>query len=169
MIKISSCLLSIIAAAGIATCAISRTADATSPKAVNGANTVDPAEAQGIIFERQQLMTRLDEESKTLGEVVAGTAPPEQMAPSARAIANLAKDATAAFEPNVPGGRAKPEVWSNWTDYSMRMKTFAEKSEEMAKQAEVGNITGVTSMMAGALPCKQCHDVYRAPKKPPSP
>lgn len=127
---------------------------------------VDPAEAEGVIFERQQLMLDIERESKVLGEVVAGTAPADKLAPSARAIATLARESIAAFGPQAPGGRAKPEVWTNWPDYSQRMAAFADKSEEMAKQAEAGNMEGVLSLMTDALPCKQCHDVYRNPKKP---
>ena len=167
MLKATSRFLSVSAAVAIMTAFLWQPTGAQTASAPPAAKA-DPADAEGIIFERQQLMTKLEEESKTLGEVVAGTEPAEKMAPSARAIADLAKESITAFEPQVPGGRAKPEVWSNWADYSQRMKTFAEKADEMAKQAEAGNMGGVTSLMGDALPCKQCHDVYRNPKKKPA-
>ena len=69
-----------------------------------------------------------------------------------------------AFEPKVPGGEAKPEVWAKWNDFSQRMQTFAKKAEEMSKVAEGGNVASVTELMIDALPCKGCHDVYRTKK-----
>lgn len=156
---ISIALIALAASAGWQATRANSTDAPPAPKAV------DEAEAEGIIFERQQLMLKIEEEAKTLGEVVAGTAAPDKMAPAARAIADLAKESAVAFEPRVPGGRAKPEIWTNGSDYSERMKSFAEKSEQMAREAEANNMSGVMSLMSDALPCKQCHDVYRAPKK----
>lgn len=126
---------------------------------------VSREEAEGIIFERQQIMLQLEKDTEGLGEIAAGLRPADKLAVTARAIADGARDSAAAFEQNVPGGRAKPEVWANWQDYSQRMQLFVQKSEEMAKHAEAGNLTRVTEVMADALPCKQCHDVYREKKK----
>ncbi len=128
--------------------------------------SLDSAEAEGIIFERQQIMKQLDEDAKTMGSIVAGEIPPAKMAETARSIAKGARQAYDAFKPNVPGGRAKPEVWSNWADYSARMESFAKNAEAMSKVADTGNVTAVTSMLGEALPCKECHTVYREPKKP---
>jgi cytochrome c556 len=124
------------------------------------------AEAEGIIFERQQIMQQLDKDTEKLGSIVAGELPPEQLAATTLAIAKGAKESLAAFQPNVPGGRAKPIVWSNWVDYSQRLQSFAEKSAAMAKAGETGDVAVVTSLMGDALPCKQCHDIYREKKKP---
>lgn len=127
---------------------------------------LDPAEAEGIIFERQQIMKQLDEDTNTMGSIVAGEIPPTKMAETARSIAKGAREAYEAFKQNVPGGRAKPEVWSSWADYSTRMESFVKNSEAMSKVADTGNVTAVTSMLGEALPCKECHTVYRVPKKP---
>jgi cytochrome c556 len=123
------------------------------------------AEAEGIIFERQQLMTRLSQNSEMLGKIAAGTAPADKLAATAQAIAEDAKAAQAAFEPHVPGGRAKPEVWSNWADFSQRLKRFSDNSAEMARIADTGNRNAVTEFMLTALPCKECHDLYREKKQ----
>lgn len=122
-------------------------------------------EAEGIIFERQQLMLALEKDSELLGEIAAGLKPADKLPEVTRSIANAAKDMKATFEPRIPGGRSKPEVWTNWPDYSARMDTFAQKAEEMAKLGEQRNLPAVTAMLGAALPCKQCHDVYRAPKR----
>lgn len=123
-------------------------------------------EVEGIIFERQQVMLQLEKDSDMLGRIIAGEVPPDKLAETARAIAQGAKDAKLSFDAKVPGGRSKPEVWSNWADYSQRMDSFVSNAEAMAKVAETGNVTGVIEVMSEAMPCKQCHDVYRAPKKP---
>lgn len=138
-----------------------------SVQAASGPPDISKDEAEGMIFERQQIMIQLDKDAEALGEMAAGLRSTDKLAETARSIARGAKDSLAAFEPEIPGGRAKPEVWSNWADYKMRMDVFAANSEKMAQIAESGNVTGVVEVMTEALPCKQCHDVYRAPKKRP--
>lgn len=137
-------------------------------QAVNAQGAPSKEEAEGIIFERQQIMLQLEDDSEALGEMAAGLRPNDKIGEVARSIARSAKDSYASFEQNVPGGRSKPEVWSNWADYSQRMEAFVKNTEKMAALAEGGNTTGVIEIMAEALPCKQCHDVYRAPKKKPA-
>jgi cytochrome c556 len=130
---------------------------------------VSEVEAESIIFERQQLMTRLDDNVEALGNIAAGVIPPSKLAETARAIAQDAMDARAAFEPKVPGGRSKPEVWTNWPDFSQRLQRFVDNSEKMAQVADTGNLSAVVEMMVTALPCKQCHDVYREKKRQDKP
>jgi len=123
------------------------------------------ADDQDTIDYRKLIMKQLDAESAALGMMVSGQVPPDALALEAKSIANAAKAALKAFEPNVPGGDAKPEVWSKWPDFSQRMEMFAKSTDEMAKVAETGNIPKVTELMVTALPCKECHDVYRNKKK----
>ncbi|WP_395336740.1 cytochrome c [Novosphingobium sp. BL-8H] len=134
------------------------------------ADTQTPAvtgdDAQAIIFERQQVMQKLAKDSETLGSIVAGTQPRSQLPQVTRALADGARDSLGSFREKVPGGRSKPEVWSNNADFMKRMEDFARNSEAMAKAGETGDMAGVTALMIDALPCKQCHDLYRAPKKP---
>jgi cytochrome c556 len=122
------------------------------------------ADDDDVISYRQLIMKELDAEAAALGMIVSGQIPPDSMALQAKAIANSANSALKAFEPKVPGGEAKPEVWSKWDDFSQRMQTFAKKSAEMAKVSESGNVASVTELMIDALPCKGCHDVYRTKK-----
>ena len=123
------------------------------------------ADDQDVISYRQLIMKELDAESAAFGMIVSGQIPPDSLAPQAKAIANSAKSALKAFEPKVPGGEAKPEVWAKWDDFSKRMQTFAQKTEELAKASESGNVAAVTELIIPALPCKECHDVYRNKKK----
>ena len=124
------------------------------------------ADADGIIFERQQAMLQLEKDADVMGSIVSGEVPPGKLAATARAIAQDAKDSYQAFKPNVPGGRSRPEVWADWADYSARMEKFVRSTEAMSKVAQTGDVATVTSMLGEALPCKECHDVYRLPKKP---
>lgn len=122
-------------------------------------------EADGIIFERQQAMLQLDKDAETLGMIASGAAPATKLAETTHAIAQGAKDSLEAFRARVPGGRSKPEVWANYEDFMKRMETFSANAEKMAKLGESGNVASVTEVMVDALPCKQCHDTYRAPKR----
>ena len=122
------------------------------------------SEDQDTIDYRELIMKQLDAESAALGMIVSGQVPPDSLSLQAKAIALSAKSALKAFEPKVPGGEAKPEVWAKWDDFSKRMQTFAQKTEEMAKVSESGNVQKVTELMIDALPCKSCHDVYRTKK-----
>jgi cytochrome c556 len=130
-----------------------------------GWQTSARADDQDIIDFRQLIMKQLDAEAAALGMMASGQIPPDSLALEAKSVANGAKAALKAFEPRVPGGEAKPEVWSQWDDFSKRLQAFARDSEEMAKVAESGNLAKVTELMVTALPCKQCHDVYRNKKK----
>lgn len=122
------------------------------------------ADDQDAIDYRELIMKQLDAESAALGMIVSGQVPPDSLSLQARAIASSAKSALKAFEPKVLGGEAKPEVWTKWDDFSKRMQTFAQKTEEMAKVSEGGNVQKVTELVIDALPCKACHDVYRTKK-----
>jgi cytochrome c556 len=135
---------------------------------VIAASSVQPSaeEREGIIFERQQTMLQLDRDAETLGRIVAGITPPDRLKEVTAAIAKGARDSLQDFQNRVPGGRSKPEVWSNSADFKARMEAFARNADAMARAGETGNVTAVTERMIDAMPCKQCHDLYREPKKP---
>jgi cytochrome c556 len=122
------------------------------------------ADDDDVITYRQLIMKQLDAESGALGMIVSGQIPPDALASQTRAIADSARAVGKAFEPKVQGGKAKPEVWAKWADFSKRIELFTKKSEEMAKVGETGNVAKVTELMVDALTCKQCHDVYRNKK-----
>ncbi len=124
----------------------------------------DIAEREGIIFERQQTMDQLGRDSDLLGKVVAGLEPATKLPEATRAIADGAKDSLESFRNPVPGGRTKAEAWSNDADFMRRMTDFARNAEAMAAVGARGDVAGVTGMLVDAMPCKQCHDLYRAPK-----
>lgn len=120
----------------------------------------------GAIFERQFIMQRLDEDSELLGNIVAGLEPPTRLAEATRAIAKGARESVDSFRSAYPGGRSKDEVWSKHDDFMQRLESFAKGADEMAKAGDAGDLQTVASLMID-MPCKQCHDIYRAPRKAP--
>ena len=120
---------------------------------------------EDVVTYRELIMKQLDAEAAALGMMVSGQIPADALSLEAKSVANAAQAALKAFEPRVPGGEAKPEVWAKWPDFQKRMQDFAKKSAEMAKVSESGNVATVTELMVDALPCKECHDIYRNKKK----
>lgn len=116
------------------------------------------------VLARQLIMQQLEEEAEALGSIAARITPPTKMAEHARNVAKLARESHESFKANAPGGRSKPEVWSNWDDYNAKMEAFIANADKMVPVAEAGDINGVTEMLVDALPCKGCHDVYRTRK-----
>jgi cytochrome c556 len=122
------------------------------------------ADNSDAIDYRQHIMNTLSEQAGALGEILAGAVPDDNVISHLDALALTASTALKAFEAKVPGGQAKPEVWSNWADFSRRMNEFAQNSAAMAKLAhEQGKEAGLAKVM-DALSCKKCHDTYRREK-----
>lgn len=123
------------------------------------------ADNNDVIDYRQHIMNTLNEQAGALGEILSGAIPDDNVIAHLDALALTASTALKAFEPKVPGGQAKPEVWTNWADFSKRMNDFAQKTAEMAKLAhDKGKEAGLANVM-DALSCKKCHDTYRREKQ----
>ena len=126
------------------------------------------ADPQDTIDYRQHIMNTLNEQAAALGEILSGAIPDDNAIAHMDVLALAAATALKAFEPKVPGGQSKPEVWSQWADFSKRMNDFAQKTATMAKVAhEQGKDAGLANVM-DALSCKKCHDTYRK-EKPATP
>ncbi|MGN6358589.1 MAG: c-type cytochrome [Novosphingobium sp.] len=121
-------------------------------------------QAEDPVLRRQLIMQQVDEDAEALGMIAAGLEPKTKMLEHARSIAKSARESYEAFKQNAPGGRAKPEIWSNWADYSAKMEAWIANADKMVVAAEKGDANGVTEIMVEALPCKGCHDVYRERK-----
>jgi cytochrome c556 len=121
-------------------------------------------EADAVQY-RRHIMSSMDEQSVALGQIITMDIPGTNLASHLEVIAVTAAGALNAFEPKVAGGDAKPEVWSNWVDFSKRMNDFAQKTAEAAKVAkEKGNDAALPGIV-DALTCKNCHETYRKEKK----
>jgi len=69
------------------------------------------------------------------GQILSTTVPDDNAIAHLEVLALAASMALKAFEPKVPGGEAKPEVWSNWADFAKRMNEFAQNTAAAAKTA----------------------------------
>ena len=125
--------------------------------------TTASADDADVIDHRKHIMDALNAESAILGQIVSGAIPNDDVTKHMDAIALIASTALKSFEPKVPGGDSKPTVWSNWADFSKRMKEFADNTAKAAKLAHTeGPEAGLTNMLE-AMNCKNCHDTFRTP------
>ena len=118
-----------------------------------------------IIDYRQHIMNTLNEQSAALGQILSTAIPGDNAAAHINAIALTASTALKAFEPKVPGGEAKAEVWADWADFSKRMNEFAQKTNQSAKMAKEQGADAALANVLDALTCKSCHEIYRNEKK----
>ncbi len=118
----------------------------------------DRPDERSVLDYRRHLMITLNEQSAALGMILSGTVRGDAAA-HLQAIALTASYATKAFTPRVPGGEARPEIWSKWPDFSRRMDDFARKTAAAAKTAREKGPESVNVLEA--LACKACHDLYR--------
>ena len=83
-----------------------------------------------------------------------------QIASAKAAIVAAAGEIDAKFAPKEtdPASEAKPEIWTNWADFSakgMALKTAAESLDP----ASLDGIKAGMGAIGGS--CKACHSVYR--------
>ncbi|HEY3783834.1 MAG TPA: cytochrome c [Steroidobacteraceae bacterium] len=133
--------------------------------AVSPMLTAASASDKDVVDYREHIMNTLNEQAGALGEILSNAIPDDNVIAHLDAIALTASTALKAFERKVPGGEAKPDVWSNWPDFSKRMTEFAQKTSEMAKMAHTQGKDAALSEVLDALSCKSCHDTYRKAKK----
>ena len=122
------------------------------------------ADDKDVIDYRQHIMNTLDEQAGALGMVLSTAIPPDNFQAHLDIIALTASTALKAYEANVPGGEAKPEVWTNWADFAKRMNTFAEATAGAAKLSREKGPEAVMTTLLDVLTCKGCHDDYRKKK-----
>lgn len=123
------------------------------------------ADDADVLDHRKHIMDALSAESAILGQIVSGAIPNDDVVKHLDAFALIASTALKSFEAKVPGGGSKPNVWTEWPDFSKRMKEFADMAEKSAKLGHTDSPeAGLTSMLE-AMSCKDCHDKYRVEKK----
>jgi len=121
---------------------------------------------QDVIDYREAVMKIFNEQTGALGQIASGVVPDDNLVTHMQVLAMTAQTALKAFEPKVPGGEAKPGIWSNWADFSKRMTEFAQQSAAGAKIAkEQGKDAALEQLVNIADDCKDCHDTYRQEKK----
>ena len=123
------------------------------------------ADDQDVIDYRTHVMKTLGEQLGAIGMILEHKAPPDNFATHLKVLAVTATQAKKAFEPKVPGGNAKPEVWSNWADFSKRLDDLVAATGDLAAAAPHESVAAVGEKLGSALKCKSCHDTYRKPLK----
>jgi cytochrome c556 len=118
-----------------------------------------------VIQYREHIMKSLNEHAGALGQMLSGAVPKDNAAAHLEAIALIASTALKAFEPKVPGGEAKPQVWSQWDDFAKRMNEFAQRTAQAAQTAKAKGPDEALANILDVLTCKGCHEAYRAEKK----
>lgn len=119
-----------------------------------------PVEAASIRY-RQHLMNSIDAQSAALGQILSMEIPNTNLTSHLEVLALIAAGSLKAFEPKVPGGGSKPQVWNQWPDFSKRMDVFAHKTAQAADIAKRQGVDAALPGIMGALTCKECHDTYR--------
>jgi cytochrome c556 len=130
-----------------------------------GLGGVAVADDQDSIDYRQHIMKTIGEQAASITMILQHKAPAENLATHAKLLALSAATAKKAFEPKAPGGNSKPEVWSNWSDFSKRLDAFVAATDDLAKAAASGGVAAAGAKSQAALACTGCHDQYMSPKK----
>lgn len=135
--------------------------------ALTASSIFSPAYAsdKDVIDYRQHIMNTLNELAAGLGQMLSTAIPDDDAVAHLDALALTAATAMKAFEPKVQGGEAKPEVWTNWADFSKRMNEFAQVTATAAKTGHTQGKEAALANILDALPCKSCHEHYRKEKK----
>lgn len=119
------------------------------------------ADDQDTIDYRQDIMKSMGEQTAAIAQILQQKAPPDNFAVHLQILAITAATAKKAFEPKVPGGEAKSEVWAKWPDFSKRLDELTAATADLAKTAVSGGIAATAPKVQAALTCKSCHDTYR--------
>lgn len=122
------------------------------------------ADDQDVVDYRLHIMRTMKEEVAAINLILKNKAPADSFATHVKVLAVTAQTAKKAFEAEVAGTHAKPEIWTNWSDFAKRLDELQASTAELAKAAETGGVAVAGPKVEAALTCKSCHDVYRVPK-----
>jgi cytochrome c556 len=129
-----------------------------------GMSGAHAADNQELIDYRRHIMAALHEQANLIEMIAQKKAPAADFAIHAQALAVTASQAKQAFEPKAEGGASKPEVWSNWADFSKRLDVMTAATSELAKAAKSGGLAAATPKIQAAIECNSCHETYMKKK-----
>ncbi|MFA5537754.1 MAG: cytochrome c [Gemmobacter sp.] len=110
---------------------------------------------------RQETMKTVRQNFAVLGGMATGQAAYDAAAAmqAQAALAEITPGVPALFEAEAPGGDARPEIWSNWED-------FTTKAEALASATAALDASSLDSLRAGmgavGGACQACHTNYRS-------
>ncbi len=117
------------------------------------------ADDQDVIDYRQHIMNTMGDQMVLINQILQKQASADNLATYAQILAISAGTAESAFKPNVAGGKSKPNVWTNWTDFSKQLDQLVAGAADLQKAAAAGDTAAVASKVA-ALNCMSCHNTY---------
>jgi len=132
------------------------------------ASAVPPSPASQAIAVRKAIYTLIGANFKPIGDVLKGTATYDsaELVKRATRVAYFADLAQEAFPDVSSSGdtKAKPEIWTNRSDFDKRLKDFRAQAQALVQvAAKEAPSSDAFKAAAGALgqDCKGCHDNYR--------
>jgi cytochrome c556 len=134
-----------------------------------GAMGIPNAEAHDEKDPRHIAMESLSKNMKTLSRALREMPPGDPEHVLASQIVDVAARMSALFEtPNVGhnNNRAKPEIWSDWTGFSVKVDEFRGATAALATALKSADPAAWSSaVQAVGQSCASCHRPYRASRR----
>lgn len=110
---------------------------------------------------RQQLMRIVDAQTSAIGQILSATVPEDNFATHLEIVSITASLASSAFERGAVGGDTLPRAWEEKDRFLQMMQDFSGNALKASRIAQQDGMAAAAVMVIDALPCRQCHDVYR--------
>jgi len=126
------------------------------------------ASATDVIGERQEAMEGVYEGMKNLAAIAKGEAPFDAgvVQKNAASMKDHLREASRLFPEGSGQGDvetwAKPEIWSNYADFTLKLEKAQAAAEAMKSVTEESAFRPAMGKLGNA--CKSCHTDYRRPK-----
>lgn len=118
------------------------------------------AEDADVIEYRQHLMKGLEAQFEAVMLILTARAPEAHILGHMEALEETASLVLKVFETKVPGGKALPKVWDDWSAFSATMKEFDERLKTAVAMTRTQGAAGALQGLE-FVSCQKCHDVYR--------
>jgi cytochrome c556 len=168
-VKSKSVALSSARAALVFGVGLALSAAAQTPPAAPAPAAAPPSPASQAIAVRKAIYTLIGANFKPIGDALKGTATYDsaELVKRATRVAYFAGLVQEAFPDVSSAGdtKAKPEIWTNRTDFDKRLRDFQTHAQALVQvAANEAPSSDAFKAAAGAVgqDCKGCHDNYRA-------
>ena len=127
--------------------------------------------ARRVMHERHEGMEAIGKATKAIKRELDGASPDlAAVRTSAAKISDLSQKASGWFPagtgPDVGKTGAKPEIWENLDDFTVKVRNFQNAARAFNAAASGGDVTAVKARFADlGKSCKACHDKYRKEMK----
>jgi cytochrome c556 len=112
---------------------------------------------------RQEVMSAIGSTMGAIGKILKQEVDrPDDLAPLAGALAELANTAQSVFPEGTEGGDALPEIWEESDDFTERLVALKETANAFRDVASTGDMSRIGPAV-GELgqACRACHTSYR--------